>query len=130
MFYTIPLEISRQWYIFITAWKVSKKGVLRGPHFPLFWIQENTDQKKLRIWTLFAQCKRCAGSVGRNTDKRFVFVVVVVAVIVVVVSDKNFLNCLKTANQISSIKRNLFSKNLVNFLDAFTLFLYNNITVF
>ena len=22
------------------------------------WIQENTDQKKLRIWTLFTQCKQ------------------------------------------------------------------------
>ena len=28
-----------------------------GPYFLYSdWIQENTDQKKLRIWTLFAQC--------------------------------------------------------------------------
>ena len=39
--------------------------VFSGPYFPVFElskspyslrIQENTDQKKLRIWTLFAQC--------------------------------------------------------------------------
>ena len=30
-----------------TAWKVSKYGVFPGPN------TENTDQKKLRIWTLF-----------------------------------------------------------------------------
>ena len=32
----------------ITAWKVSKYGVISGP--------EITDQKLLRIWTLFTQC--------------------------------------------------------------------------
>ena len=45
-----------------TAWKVSKYGVFAGPYFPVFGlnteiysemysvrIQENTDQKKLRI---------------------------------------------------------------------------------
>ena len=35
-----------------TAWKVSKCGVFSGPYFR---IQENTNQKKLRIWTLFMQ---------------------------------------------------------------------------
>ena len=57
-----------------TAWKVSKYGVFSGPYFPAFglntkinsinirkypysvWKQENTDQKKPRIWTLFTQC--------------------------------------------------------------------------
>ena len=52
-------------YVVLTVWKVSKYGVFSGPYFPLFWskspnsirIQENMDQKKLRIWTLFTQCK-------------------------------------------------------------------------
>ena len=54
-----------------TAWKVSKYAVFSGSYFPAFdWygdlrsksrysvrIQENTDQKKLRTWTLFTQLK-------------------------------------------------------------------------
>ena len=49
-----------------TALKVSKYGVFSGPHFPVLGlntkiygvnpIQENTDQRKLRIWTLLSQC--------------------------------------------------------------------------
>ena len=31
-------------------------GYLQGKSLYLFRIQENTDQKKLRIWTLFTQC--------------------------------------------------------------------------
>ena len=45
-----------------TVWNVSKYGVPSGPHFPAFglnteryvvsvWMQENTDQNKLRIWS-------------------------------------------------------------------------------
>ena len=46
--------------------KVSKCGVFSGPYFPEFGLnteryevssvrmRENTDQKKLRIWTLFS----------------------------------------------------------------------------
>ena len=38
------------------ARKVSKYGVFSGPYFPYSnWLRENTDQKKLRIWTLFTQ---------------------------------------------------------------------------
>ena len=37
----------------ITAWEVSKYGVFSGPYFPAFGL--NTDQKKLRLWTLFKQ---------------------------------------------------------------------------
>ena len=37
----------------LTARKVSKCGVFPGPYFPAFGL--NTDQKKLRIWTLFTQ---------------------------------------------------------------------------
>ena len=33
-----------------TAWKVSKYGVFSGPYFSAFGL--NTDDKKLRIWTL------------------------------------------------------------------------------
>ena len=34
----------------------SKYGVFSGLYFPVFGlIQENTDQKRLRIWTLFTQ---------------------------------------------------------------------------
>ena len=42
----------------ITAWKVSKYGVFSGSYFFSIsvWIRENTDQKKLRLWTLFLQC--------------------------------------------------------------------------
>ena len=36
-----------------TAWKMSKYGVFSGPYSVRMW--ENTDQKKLRIWTLFTQ---------------------------------------------------------------------------
>ena len=47
-----------------TAWKVSKYGVFSGPYFPTFGLNTpylsafspnsgNTDQKKLRIWTLW-----------------------------------------------------------------------------
>ena len=35
----------------VTAWKVFKNGVSSGLYS--VQIQENTDQKKLRIWTLF-----------------------------------------------------------------------------
>ena len=45
--------------IFNTAWKVPNDGVFSGPYFPVFelniGIQENTDQKKLHIWTLSKQ---------------------------------------------------------------------------
>ena len=48
----------------ITAEKVSKCGVFSGTYFPVFRLNteiyaiqsEYTDQKKLRIWTLFTQC--------------------------------------------------------------------------
>ena len=46
-----------------TAWKLSKYGVSSGPYFLAFELspysvrmRENTDQKKLRIWTIFTQC--------------------------------------------------------------------------
>ena len=39
-----------------TAWKLPKYGVFSGPYFPVFGLNTgNTDQKKLRIWTLFTQ---------------------------------------------------------------------------
>ena len=50
---------------FFTGSKVSKYGSFSGPYFPVLGlirrltvsvrIQENMDQKKLRIWTLFTQ---------------------------------------------------------------------------
>ena len=45
---------------FASLREVSKYGVFPGPYFPVFGtnsvhILENTDQKKLRIWTLFTQ---------------------------------------------------------------------------
>ena len=36
-----------------TAWKVSKYGVSSGLYCPVLGL--NTDQRKLRIWTLFTQ---------------------------------------------------------------------------
>ena len=56
-----------------TAWKVFKYGVSSGPYFPAFGLnteryfvfsysvrmRENTDQKKLRIWTTFTQWSVC-----------------------------------------------------------------------
>ena len=53
----------------ITAWKVAKYGVISGPYFPAFGLNteryevslhiqsecRKTDQKWLRIWTLFTQ---------------------------------------------------------------------------
>ena len=38
-----------------TARKISKFGVFSGPYS--VQIRENTDQKKLRIWTLFTHCQ-------------------------------------------------------------------------
>ena len=41
-----------------TAWKVSKYGVFLVPIFLYSdWIHDNTEQKTLRIWTLFTQWK-------------------------------------------------------------------------
>ena len=41
----------------LTTWKVSKYGVFPGPYFPVFGLNMGkTDQKKLRIWSLFTQC--------------------------------------------------------------------------
>ena len=76
-----------------TAWKVSKYGVLSGPYFPTFGLnterylritpysvrmRENTDQKKLRIWTLFTQwclwclwCKNTKISISRERNILF-----------------------------------------------------------
>ena len=34
--------------------KIAKYGVFSVPYFPVFGL--NTDQKELRIWTLFTQC--------------------------------------------------------------------------
>ena len=48
----------------ITAWKVSKYGAFSGSYFPVFGLRVSpysvgmrgkTNQKKLRIWTLFTQ---------------------------------------------------------------------------
>ena len=40
-----------------TAWKMSEYGVILVYIFLYSdWIQENMDQEKLRIWTLFRQC--------------------------------------------------------------------------
>ena len=59
-----------------TAWKVSKYGGFSGPY--LAQIQENTNQKKLHIFTLFTQWseektrlfqKRASGD---NNDKKVV----------------------------------------------------------
>ena len=66
------VSFSRKWNwinLSSTAWKVSKYGDFSGPYLPAFalnteihseipysaWMRENADQKKLRIWTLFAQ---------------------------------------------------------------------------
>ena len=45
----------------VTAWKVSKYGVISGSYCPVFGlnteiyeVQENTDQKQRRIWNLHA----------------------------------------------------------------------------
>ena len=52
--YTLRGSYIHQKAVHFTAWKVSKYGVFSGPYFPAFGL--NTDQKKLRIWTLFTQC--------------------------------------------------------------------------
>ena len=68
-----------------TVWKVSKYGVFSCPYFPvlglnteIYWteyvnlrskspysvrIQENTDQKKLCVWTLSTQCCRIINAI-------------------------------------------------------------------
>ena len=69
-FLKIVLKITVDILQFTTEWKMSKYGVFSGPYFTVFWlntdiyevnsirIRENTDQKKLRISSLFAQCTR------------------------------------------------------------------------
>ena len=70
---TVPKSIRRisteNTSIDCTAWKVSQYGVFSVPYFPVFGlnteifstfsvrIQANTNQKKLRIWKLFTQCR-------------------------------------------------------------------------
>ena len=75
-----------------TVWKVSKYGVFSGPYFPalglnteIYWteyvnlrskspylvrIQENTDQKKLRVWTLSTQCCRIVNAITTSGFSR------------------------------------------------------------
>ena len=63
--------VTRVFAFTCTAWKVSICRVFSGPYFPAFGLnterylrispysvraRKNTDQKKLRIWTLFTQC--------------------------------------------------------------------------
>ena len=56
-FFTFRFNI----YLSFTVWNVSKYGVFSGLYFPAFGLntegkmRENTDQKKLRIWTFFTQ---------------------------------------------------------------------------
>ena len=60
----LNLKFVKRWWKSLncfTAWEVSKQGVLRkygilckSPYSAQ--IQENMDQKKIRIWTLFTQC--------------------------------------------------------------------------
>ena len=52
LFLDVFKAFDRFWHT-VTAWKLSKYGVFSGPYFPAFGL--NTDQKKLRIWTLFTQ---------------------------------------------------------------------------
>ena len=56
--YALFKKLDTPWYnnscFTHAAWKVSKYGVF------LFW-RENTDQKKLCIWTLFTQCHQYLG---------------------------------------------------------------------
>ena len=52
---TGTMEFAAVLFIRRTARKVSKYGVISGPYFPAFGL--NTDQKLLRIWTLFTQCR-------------------------------------------------------------------------
>ena len=60
-------EIKNPWIIptgWSTAWKVSKYEVFLVRVFLYsVRIQENTDQKKLRIWTLFTQWSFCLLSI-------------------------------------------------------------------
>ena len=52
----MKIKVKKIIEIGLTAWKVSKYGVFSGTYFPYsVRIQENTDQKKLYIWTLFTQ---------------------------------------------------------------------------
>ena len=48
-----------------SAWKVSKYGVIPGPN------TENTNQKSLRIWTLFMQCLWSLADVEHDTIQVF-----------------------------------------------------------
>ena len=70
----------------ITAWKVSKPGVIFGPYFPAFpafsrstspysvRMRENTDQKKLRTWTLFTQCMSGYKKIEKNLRLELFFI--------------------------------------------------------
>ena len=49
-----------------TEYGVSTYRAFSGPYFLVFGL--NTDQKKLRIWTLFTQCVSCFGMRGRSSS--------------------------------------------------------------
>ena len=65
MFYSVTFSTKLFTVVIVpTAWKVSKYEVISGLHFPVFVlnteiyglnteIQKNTNQKQLRIWTVF-----------------------------------------------------------------------------
>ena len=54
-YYKWPLKVCElKVWVKNTAWKESKHGVFSISYSPAFGL--NTDQKKLRIWTLFMQC--------------------------------------------------------------------------
>ena len=46
---------------------MSQYGVFSGPYFPVFGL--NTDEKKLRIWTLFTQWRGLSKNVSRRRQK-------------------------------------------------------------
>ena len=61
-----------------TPWKMSKYRVFSGPYFPhlewilrispyLAWMRENTDQKKLRVWT-FSRSDHFYYPLGRRSQ--------------------------------------------------------------
>ena len=110
-----------------TAWKGSKHGVLSGPYFPVFGlnteiyskspysvrIQENTDQKELRVWTIFMQWFVPKTKVEVKTDGHLIVFILVCNVKHDWTDQNNFLVCSRLKLKVLTV---LFSNVNVLFI--------------
>ena len=111
-------KVLQQYQIFsfnITAWKVSKYGIICGPYLPAFGL--NADQKWLGIWTLFTQCllcnmrKRRKAWINSGHWKCFLYKVRAVECAIFSLSEVSPLQLYNDFCKKSHLKRTLFMKD-------------------